>query len=534
MSPPGSEPRSQSPAGHRPPAPTPNLPKQIGRYEVQRELGRGMMGVVYLALDPALGRKVAVKTISDHLGIPEEQREFFDKRFLAEAKAAATLSHPAIIGVHDVGRDPDTGMLFIALEYLPGRTLGQRLAQGPLEWREALRLTLRVAEGLNHAHEQGIVHRDIKPANIMVLDSGEPKIMDFGIAKIPESQLTTAGEVFGTPLFMSPEQASGSPLDGRSDLFSLGSMLYHLLTGRHGFDANSLPAIITRVLHHEPVAPSAVNPALPEPVDYIVARLIAKAPGRRYPDGRTVAEDIQDVLDGRPPRHRAAWDAQPQGEAGTAPAAPGSLGGTMLGGRLETVPEPRPSSPAIAETIGLEPPRPAALRVARDLIAGSMRHPLLSAAALVLILGAGYLATARGSSDPDPKAADGASDGKTAGPSLIERVGDALMPETARLSFGFDYSVRAVEMTVWIDDEIVLEKTLYGRVARKILGKEYHEGSLQEVFDLKPGPHEVKVRVAWDDNVKTESARGTFREGATRRLEASLGGLRKNLSLEWK
>ena len=108
------------------------------------------------------------------------------------------------------------------------------------------------------------------------------------------------------------------------------------------------------------------------------------------------------------------------------------------------------------------------------------------------------------------------------------------MPESARLSFGFDYSVKAVAMTVWVDDEIVLEKTLYGRVARKILGKEYHEGSLQEVFDLKPGVHEVKVRVAWEDNAKVETTQGTFKEGATRRLEASLGGLRKNLSLEWK
>jgi hypothetical protein len=364
-----------------------------------------------------------------------------------------------------------------------------------------LRLTLRLAEGLHHAHQQGIIHRDIKPANIMVLESGEPKIMDFGIAKIPESQLTTAGEVFGTPLFMSPEQASGGELDGRSDLFSLGSMLYHLLTGRHGFDANSLPAIITRVLHHVPEPPSSVNPAVPEPVDYIVARLIAKAPEHRYPDGRTVAEDIQDVLDGRPPRHRLAWESQPRGEV--APAANRSR---SVPAPIETVPE-RPSKPAIQETIGQPPVRPATSRARKRL--------LVATASLILIVVVAYLAMAKRGNDPG-------------------RVVEALMPESARLSFGFDYSVKAVAMTVWVDDEVVMEKTLYGRVARKILGKEFHEGSLQEVFDLKPGVHQVKVRVAWDDNAKVETTQGTFKEGATRRLEASLGGLRKNLSLEWK
>ena len=169
-----------------------------------------MMGVVYRALDPALGRSVALKTVALSFAIADDERASFEQRFMAEARVAAGLSHPGIVVVHDVGRDAASGMLYIALELLDGRTLADMVAGGgPLDPAEALRITARVAEALSHAHAKGIVHRDIKPANIMVLPSGEPKIMDFGIAKVPTSQLTAAGQFFGTPSYMSPEQASG-------------------------------------------------------------------------------------------------------------------------------------------------------------------------------------------------------------------------------------------------------------------------------------------------------------------------------------
>ena len=518
----------------------PDLPKTIGRYQIEGELGRGMMGVVYSARDPALGRRIALKTVSDSFArsIPDEEKELFDQRFLAEARAAATLSHPGIIGVHDVGRDPETGILFIALEYLQGETLGQRLARGPVEWREAMRLTLRMAEALNHAHAHGVIHRDIKPANIMILESGEPKIMDFGIAKIPESQLTSAGQVFGTPLFMSPEQANGAPLDGRSDLFSLGAVLYHLLTRRHGFDAGSLPAIIMRLLHHEPDPPSSLNAALPEAVDYIVARLLAKSPDRRYPDGRTVAEDIADVLDGRVPRHRPAWESQPRGA-------------TAIEGLLDTAPPPvadrllttagadaRNRQPG--ETIGQSSRTLTLVRSLRASVARGSRRPVLPAAtvALALAVGAVYVIWVRSAEEPPPTAISvtTATPGSTSdGPSLIERMSEALARSgTARISFGFEHSMKAVSLRVWVDEDLVVDRLTYGRVVRKFLGMESRKASLQEVLDVKPGPHEIKVRVAWDDNVKTEKVSRVFKAGDTRRLEADLGGLRKNLSLEWK
>jgi serine/threonine protein kinase len=206
-------------------------PRTLGRYEILDEIGRGTMGAVYRARDPALGRMVALKTISIVYAIPQDERESFQERFLMEARTAAVISHPGVVTVFDVGRDTETGTLFIAFEYLQGRTLGDMIGGGvAVEVKEALRLTARVAEALHHAHSCGIIHRDIKPANIMVLPSGEPKIMDFGIAKIRAAQLSLPRQVFGTPMFMSPEQALGGDVDARSDIFSLGSVLYLLLT----------------------------------------------------------------------------------------------------------------------------------------------------------------------------------------------------------------------------------------------------------------------------------------------------------------
>src|SRR5262245_44285305 len=191
---------------------------RIGRYEIRRELGRGTMGIVYLATDPALDRSIALKTIDLAFAVPAPERPGFEQRFLAEGRVAGRLSHPGIVVVHDVGRDTDTGILYIALEYLQGQTLADATGTGaPLEWREAMRITASLARALHHAHEHGIVHRDVKPANIMLLASGEPKVMDFGIAKAPHLELTSAGQLFGTPLYMSPEQALGQPVDGRSD-----------------------------------------------------------------------------------------------------------------------------------------------------------------------------------------------------------------------------------------------------------------------------------------------------------------------------
>ncbi len=297
---------------------TPGTRRTVGRYQLEGELGRGSMGVVYRALDPTLGRPIALKTILvDHLG--SETRASFERRFLAEARIAARLSHPGIVVVHDFGRDPKSGLLFIALECLSGETLAHKLAQGTLPaWRDALRIVGRVAAALHHAHQQGVVHRDVKPANVMILPSGEPKIMDFGIAHA--EQVGAETESGGTPLYMSPEQALGEAVDGRSDLFSLGAIAYALLTGRPPFRGDSVRAILARVAYRHPSWPSELVSGLPKDVDRMVARAMMKAPADRYQSGLELAGDIDDVLAGQPPSHCAGF-AAPERGSGTIPSS---------------------------------------------------------------------------------------------------------------------------------------------------------------------------------------------------------------------
>jgi len=280
----------------------------IGRYEILREIGRGAMGVVYEARDPALDRTVALKVIQP--SAEGEAARVFEERFLAEARIAAALQHPGIVVVHDVGRDPATGTLFIALELLRGQTLAGLAAAGPLDWRTTLHLVAQVARALHHAHRQGVVHRDVKPANVVVLPTGEAKVMDFGIARLESARqrLTTTGEFIGTPLYTAPEQAKTEDVDGRADVFSLASVAYTLLTGRAAFMAPTIPGIVHRVVYEEPDPPSRFVRGLPADVERVLARALAKDPERRYPTAETFAEDAEDILAGQPPRHAGGDD----------------------------------------------------------------------------------------------------------------------------------------------------------------------------------------------------------------------------------
>ena len=208
-----------------------------------------------------------------------------------------------------MGRDPTTGALFIALELLRGETLADLGARGPVEWPTVLRLVAQVARALHHAHLAGVVHRDVKPANVVVLPSGEAKVMDFGIARLESAshRLTTTGEFIGTPLYTAPEQAKTEEVDGRADVFSLASVAYTLLTGRAA-SAPTIPGIVHRVVYEEPDPPSRFVPGLPGDVSRILAGALAKSPADRYPTAEAFAEDVEDVLAGEPPRHEAGDD----------------------------------------------------------------------------------------------------------------------------------------------------------------------------------------------------------------------------------
>ncbi len=487
------------------------LPGKIGRYEIRQELGRGMMGIVYLADDPVLGRPVALKTIHLAFVTPGEEREAFEKRFLGEARVAARLAHPGIVVVHDVGRDADTGTLFIALEYLRGSTLAEATAAGaPLEWREALRVTARLARALHHAHSQGVIHRDIKPANVMLLPSGEVKVMDFGIAKVPQQDLTAAGQFFGTPLYMSPEQARGDPVDGRSDLFAAGAIAYRLLTGSAAFAAENVTAILSRVQTERPPAPSTLAPGIPEAADYVVLRALAKAPADRYPDGEAMAEDIDDVLADRPPRHRAAWSSQ-NGE------------GTRVSGRA------REDDSLLAELLPLTPTPAAPRRAAAEPSNPRLKQTALAIGAAMLLVAGLLAALTYEKRTPAPPAVERAAPSRAAPTPAPE---DANEP--GRLAIDFDHHLRSGNLRVWIDDQEVLDQGFGGKVTKKILSLRIRKGSVDEVVRVKPGRHEVKVEVRWDDNTRTDSIFATFRPGATRTLEIRILRVVNVMTLGWR
>jgi len=467
-------------------------PKKLGRYEIRRELGRGTMGVVYEAQDPMLHRRIALKAIRLALAVPADVRERFEKRFLAEARAVAVLSHPGIVVVHDVGTDETTNTPYIAMEFLEGRTLEEVAAGGkPLPWREALDITGRSAWALQHAHERGIVHRDIKPANIMLLPSGEPKIMDFGIARLPASQLTAAGDLFGTPAYMSPEQASGEVVDARSDLFSLGCVLYQLLSGKKAFEADSIPLILLRIREETAAPPSRRVEGLPPEVDAIVARSMAKSPGERYPDARAFAEDMEDVLAGRSPRHAEVL-LEPEGDS------------TMVS---------RPAPQGVTSAAATRSSAHRAVPPTRE------RRTLGLFIGAVSLVAAGFLA---------------ALTIPWRGQPVIPLPTLAPVVPPAKLELAVEHPLSHGTVRVWIDGDQILEEDLRGRVARQVLSLKTYKGSLTRTLDVAPGEHVVRVHVEGGDFSESLRIRGEFESGGRRRLVAKVGGLlSKKLSLVW-
>lgn len=265
--------------------------ERLGRYEILGEIGRGAMGVVYRARDPLIDRIVALKAIAVP-GLNSREAEGFRTRFPREAQAAGRLSHPGIVTIYDVGEQEATQTPYIVMEYIAGRTLSTAVvdADQPLPLDSSLDLIKQVAEALDYAHREGIVHRDVKPANILVTSQGRAKIADFGVAKLrlTQSQMTNAGDLLGTPSFMSPEQVDGKPADGRSDLFSLGVILYWIVTGQMPFDGESPGELLLKILAKEHTPPSQINPSLGLQFDYVLGRVLAKRPEDRYQTGQNL------------------------------------------------------------------------------------------------------------------------------------------------------------------------------------------------------------------------------------------------------
>ncbi len=262
---------------------------RIGRYDIQRELGRGAMGVVYLGRDSRIGREVAIKTLAFSDEFSGEALEHVKERFYREAEAAGRLSHPNIVTIYDVGEEDD--LAYIAMDYLRGEALSLHAKEGnllPVE--RVLKIAAAVADALHYAHELGVVHRDVKPANmVLTKDEHEVKVTDFGVAHLTDASTTKTGTILGSPSFMSPEQVAGKRVDGRSDLWSLGVSIYQLLTGHLPFTGEPLATLMYRIANEPPSGLRDWRPDLPECVDAIVTKALTKDPAARYQTGRGMA-----------------------------------------------------------------------------------------------------------------------------------------------------------------------------------------------------------------------------------------------------
>jgi serine/threonine protein kinase len=526
--------------------------EKLGRYEILAELGQGMMGVVYKAMDPVLGRLVALKVIRVPIPIADEERDLLEQRFLLEANMAAGLSHPNIVVVHDVGRDPGSETPFMALEYLEGRTLAQTIARGGIaHWRDAVRMTAQLADALHHAHGRGIVHRDIKPANIMVVSSGTPKLLDFGIAKASAAQLTADGQCWGTPSYMSPEQAFGTTLDGRSDLFSLGSVLYELLTGRRAFAGANIPQIMNRIAQENPELPSSIDPTLPTELDTVVMRALAKDPAQRYANGRAMVEDLEDVLHGKALRPRTGL-VQPIGTSFKSDPNEVSDWSPTMALPVITHAQRHGATRAIPWGLG------ALLGIslgfaARELESGSLRSAETSTATMSMAPGA--VAVAR-VTQPEPWIVTPTQLPVTLPPPMATKPMSAPLPRTervppqpqplvttsilapnaksamARVAISVEHGFKSGRLKVWVDDTLVLEKTLSGIEKKSVLFFTKSKGRLAEVVDVAPGERMFRVEVDGDeDQHRGGQVPGVLRSHETRLLEVKVGN---QMQLGWK
>jgi len=483
--------------------------ERFGRYQILTELGRGAMGVVYKALDPKINRLVAVKTISMAGQPPEEEREYRE-RFFREAEAAGRLSHPGIVTIFDVGEEPETRAPYIVMELVGGQSLDKMLARGdhklPLE--TAMQLALELAEALDCAHEQGVVHRDLKPANILITEDGHAKIADFGVAKLNLANFTLSGRVLGTPAYMSPEQLNGDSVDGRSDLFSLGVVLYTMATGYRPFQGNSALTVSLKVVNRDPVPATVLDTDLPLGLDYILARALAKDPAQRYQRGMEMALDIQALREGRDPRSR---ENPPQAAAGGAQTANESTGSSALS-PLGIAARPRISRRAShSENRGVE-------LLLQNMRKGSVAGALLLVGLLVFGLRMAQFAgplpappeNPATTKPPLPRAQEvapvktGATTmakkprkvASTTIPSSPEAAIPTSLPNPAMLEIEVEHKFAEARLSIWVDDRLTYTHTLEGTdkkhlvVFHQVQGHEFH------AMQISPGKHLLRVQVA--------------------------------------
>jgi len=358
--------------------------EKIGRYKIIGELGRGAMGVVYKAQDPAIGRLIAVKSIHLDSLADDSERERMRERLFREAQSAGILSHPGIVTIYDIAEE--NGMAFIFMELVNGPPLEKFLKEEqPPDKTTLLGIFRQIAAALDFAHKKGIVHRDIKPANIMVHEDGSAKITDFGVAKIVSQQMTRAGTIMGTPSYMSPEQVHGGAVSGRTDQFSLAVIAYEVLTGEKPFTAEYLPTLLFKIVREDPIPPHRLNPTLMPIVESVMSKALAKDPAERY---ETCTEFVEALAAACAASQN--WVPMPRGAVHNLPTSGSdqglTLAETIMDSPAETVVLPPAKQPApllsdvevsAAPTVAvpIPSPTPAALSDAPTVAVPILRSP---------------------------------------------------------------------------------------------------------------------------------------------------------------
>jgi serine/threonine-protein kinase len=472
------------------------MPQKLGKYEVRRELGRGAMGVVYEGFDPGIARRVALKTVRKDQLEKDEALELLS-RFRREAQAAGRLNHPNIVAIYEYGEDEGTA--FIAMEFVEGRELKDYFDQSerfPLA--EVSRLMGELLGALEHAHGNGIVHRDIKPANIFLLKDGRLKVGDFGIARIESSNLTQAGSVLGTPAYMSPEQFMGQTVDGRSDLFSAGVLLYQFLTGEKPF-TGQLTTIMHKVLKEDPIAPSELNVQVPRPFDAVVRKALAKRPDERFQS----AGEFSRALKAAVASSAANEEATLCNTADDATVLSGNADATLVSGVEQTLVSASASAPARnaaeATLASVPPAKPGAADATTKTPAGvaakpANRLPLALAAGVAALaavgLGAYLLKPGAGNAPEAQQTSASVSQAANNGTIVISAVGMA-DPSDARLAgdpnllqaaLREDARRQLVEKAVALNIQSTSFSQHYDLVSAKLLSRsgDFIESVLQE------------------------------------------------------
>ncbi len=524
--------------------------------------------MVYKARDPKINRVVAVKTISLAGQPPEEETEYRE-RFHREAEAAGRLSHPGIVTVFDVGEEPETRAPYIVMEFVGGQSLDKLLSgeDRKLPPDIALQLTHELAEALDCAHGQGVVHRDLKPANILLTEEGHAKIADFGVAKLNLANHTLSGRALGTPAYMSPEQLNGDSVDGRSDLFSLGVVLYTILTGYRPFQGNSALTVSYKVVNRDPIPVTVLETELPPALDYIISRAMAKDPAQRYQRGMEMALDIQDLLEGRELWSKAKQPASLNGGIAPIPSEKDKSSTSQRATAVRLRSTQRAKSSPIS----------AAERILDKKVTKYFAGTLFGVGLLLFGLRVGHVVwhkgpptqngTPKGMAAPLPLSGEEATVktaldlppavSSTSVPSALPSKLVAKKTKTrksppasptqpahssaaiaspgpaATLDIEVDHKFAEAHLSIWVDGRLSYTRTLEGTDKKRLVVFHHVQGHEIHAMQITPGKHRFRVQVTSGTNSSDQIVTGDFASGNEKLLRISFDNRGEmNLNLE--